>query len=131
MFTKKDVATTESKSVERADEQVRAIRPPVNIFENEKGITVQADMPGVSKDRLDIKIDKESLSIEGVSEISTPEGMEALHADIRSTHYRRNFSLSSELDGERAEASLKDGVLTLSIPKREEHKPRKIEVRVG
>ncbi len=131
MTKRKDVATNASKSVEETKGQVRAIRPPVNIFENDKGITVQADMPGVSKDRLNIQIDKDTLSIEGVSEVAMPEGMEALHADIRSTHYRRNFSLSSELDGEKADASLKDGVLTLSIPKREEHKPRKVEVRVG
>lgn len=131
MTKRKDVATNASKSVEEAKGRVRAIRPPVNIFENDKGITVQADMPGVSKDRLDIQIDKDTLSIEGVSVVPMPEGMEALHADVRSTHYRRNFSLSSELDGEKADASLKDGVLTLSIPKREEHKPRKVEVRVG
>jgi HSP20 family molecular chaperone IbpA len=130
MFNRKEVATKEAGSVEKSDEQVRAIRPLVNIFENEKGITVQADMPGVSKERLDIQIDKDTLSIEGVSEVPMPEGMEALHADICSTHYRRNFSLSSELDGERADASLKDGVLTLSIPKREQFKPRKIDVRV-
>ena len=57
--------------------------------------------------------------------------MEALYADVRSTRYQRSFSLSSELDGNKVEASLKDGVLTLRIPKREQYKPRKIEVRTG
>jgi HSP20 family molecular chaperone IbpA len=88
-------------------------------------------MPGVSKERLDIKIDKDTLSIDGVSKVPMPDGMEALHADVRSTRYQRSFSLSSELDGEKADASLKDGVLTLSIPKREKYQPRKVEVRVG
>ncbi len=131
MTKRNDVATSGSKPDSDAREQARAIRPPVNIFENDKGITVQADMPGVSKDRLDIQIDKDTLSIEGVSEVPMPDGMEALHADVHSTLYRRNFSLSSELDGEKADASLKDGVLTLSIPKREQFKPRKIEVRAN
>lgn len=113
------------------EEQERALLPPVDIFENASGITVQADMPGVSRERLEVHIDNDTLSIEGRAETPMPEGMEALHADVRSTLYRRNFSLSSELDGEKIEAGLKDGVLTLRIPKREEHKPRRIEVQIG
>jgi HSP20 family molecular chaperone IbpA len=57
--------------------------------------------------------------------------MEAVYADVRSTLYRRSFSLSSELDVERIDASLKDGLLTVRIPKREKFKPRKIEVRTA
>lgn len=113
------------------EEQERALLPPVDIFENASGITVQADMPGVSRERLEVHIDNDTLSIEGRAETPMPEGMEALHADVRSTLYRRNFSLSSELDGEKIEAGLKDGVLTLRIPKREAHKPRRIEVQIG
>lgn len=113
------------------EEQERALLPPVDIFENASGITVRADMPGVSRERLEVHIDNDTLSIEGRAETPMPEGMEALHADVRSTLYRRNFSLSSELDGEKIEAGLKDGVLTLRIPKREAHKPRRIEVQIG
>jgi HSP20 family molecular chaperone IbpA len=112
-------------------ERQQAIRPAVDIFEDTKGITVQADMPGVSRERLDIQVDHDTLSIEGKAEIPMPEGLEALYADIRSTHYQRSFTLSHELDGEKADASLKDGVLTLRIPKREQYQPRKIEVRVS
>jgi HSP20 family molecular chaperone IbpA len=57
--------------------------------------------------------------------------MEALYADLQSTKYRRSFLLSGELETDRIEANLKDGLLTLRIPKRAEHKPRKIEVRTG
>lgn len=130
MTERKDVATMESKSVQEAKEQEPAIKPPVDIFEDDTGITVQADMPGVSKDRLDVQIDSDTLSIEGKAEIPMPEGMEALYADVRSTHYQRSFSLSSELDADKADASLKDGVLTLRIPKRKQYQPRKIEVRI-
>ena len=129
MTESKDVATHENKAVQQAEEQERTIRPAVDIFEDETGITVHADMPGVSRDRLNIQIDSESLSIVGDINIPMPENMDAVYADVRSKQYQRSFSLSRELDGDNIEASLKDGVLILRIPKREEHKPRKIEVR--
>jgi HSP20 family protein len=131
MSEEKVVTAAETGVTREAAEAERPMRPPVDIFEDSTGITVQADMPGVSKDRLDIHVDNDTLSIEGRTEIPMPEGMEALHADVRSTRYQRSFTLSSELEGDKVEASLKDGVLTLRIPKREEHKPRKIEVRAG
>ena len=130
MSESKDIATNESKSPQEAKDQERATRPPVDIFEDKTGITVQADMPGVSRERLDVHIDSDTLLIEGVAEIPMPEDMQAVYADVRSTRYQRSFSLSSELDGDRAEATLKDGVLTLRIPKREQYQPRKIEIRV-
>jgi len=133
MTAQKDVTTSEPKSVQQreANEQDVAIRPPVDIFEDKSWITLQADMPGVSKDRLDVNIDSDGLSIEGKAEFPMPEGMEAVHADVRATRYRRSFSLGSELDEGKIDASLKDGVLTLRIPKREEFQPRKIEVQTG
>jgi len=131
MTEKKDVKTQESKTVQQAGQDERVIRPPVDIYEDVAGITLQADMPGVPKDRLNIHVDKDMLSIAGDAFIDTPEGMDALYADVIVTRYQRSFSLSGELDGTKVDASLKDGVLTLHIPKREEHKPRKIEVRVG
>ena len=130
MSESKDIVTNESKSPHEAKDQELATRPPVDIFEDKTGITVQADMPGVSRERLDVHIDSDTLLIEGVAEIPMPEDMQAVYADVRSTRYQRSFSLSSELDGDRAEATLKDGVLTLRIPKREQYQPRKIEIRV-
>lgn len=102
--------------------------PSADIFEDEDGISVVLDMPGVSKDRLQVKADGNGLLVEGGAEISMPEGMEAVYADIRATHYRRSFGLTGELDTDRIEAALKDGVLTIRIPKRAELKPRRIEV---
>ena len=130
MTEAKDVATQESKAVQQSEAE-RPIRPSVDIFEDSTGITVQADMPGVSKDRLNIQIDNDTLSVEGMADIAMPEGMEALYADVRSTRYQRSFSLSRELDGDKVEASLKDGVLTLRLPKRAQYQPRKIEVHTG
>jgi HSP20 family protein len=122
---------TGAAQADKQQEQEQAILPAVDIFETEAGITVQADMPGVSRDRLDVQIDSDTLSIEGRAVIPMPGGMDAIHADIRSTRYQRSFSLSRELDTDRIEAGLKDGVLTLRIPKRQEHRPRRIEVQTG
>lgn len=128
MTNGKDV--TESEQETSAQETEPVIKPVVDIFENENGITLLADMPGVSRERLEIEIDKETLSIEGKAEIPMADGMEAMYADVRATRYKRDFSLSSELDAEKASANLKDGLLTLQIPKRAQYQPRKIAVRI-
>ena len=112
-----------------AREHEYALIPAADIFEDADGISVVLDMPGVSKDRLQVKADSNGLVIEGDAEIPMPEGMEAVYADVNAAHYRRSFGLTSELDAERIEAALKDGVLTLRIPKRAELKPRRIEIK--
>ena len=131
MSEKTDVTARQSTQTHQTGEQDYVLRPPVNVFEDAEGITLEADMPGVSKDRLQLKVDRDSLLVEGAIHFDMPEGMESLHADVRATRYSRSFALSRELDAEGIDASLKDGVLTLRIPKRAEVRPRKIEVRVG
>lgn len=106
-----------------------AIRAPVDIFEDSESITLAADMPGVSKDRLDVRVDGNTLLLEGTVQFELPEQAEALYADVRSTVYRRSFVLSRELEAEKVQANLRDGVLTVRIPKRLELRPRKIEVQ--
>ncbi|MCG6860545.1 MAG: Hsp20/alpha crystallin family protein [Chromatiaceae bacterium] len=126
-----DVTSRQSPQAQDTRESAPTLRPAVNVFEDTDGITLEADMPGVSKDRLQIRAERDSLLIEGDVHFSMPEGMEAVHADVRATRYSRSFALSRELDTENIDASLKDGVLRLRIPKRAEVRPRKIEVRVG
>ena len=106
-----------------------ALRPPVDVFETSDGIKVVADMPGVSKEQLHVQAEGNTLTIEGQVQFDMPEKMEALYADVRSTLYRCSFVLSSELDTSRIEAILKDGVLAVRIPKREELRPRRIQVQ--
>lgn len=130
MIQRTDMAAQEARHVQTPTESEQPIRPAVDIFEDETGITVHADMPGVSREGLELSVDGETLSIEGKADIPVREGMQALYADVRSTRYARTFSLSRELDVEKIDANLKHGVLTLRIPKREEHKPRKIELKV-
>jgi HSP20 family molecular chaperone IbpA len=105
--------------------------PAVDIFEDAQGITLKADLPGVSRDRLSIQVDKDTLSIEGDVQIDIPDGTEPLYADLRATHFRRSFTLSQELEADRISAQLNDGELTLHVPKRAEVQPRKIEVKVS
>jgi HSP20 family protein len=123
--------TQQNENANAKKAEVRALRPAVDIFENSTGITLVADMPGVTRERLNIRVDRDSLSIQGDTEIRMPEGMEALYADVQLTRFERSFSLSHELDIDKVEAGLKDGVLTLHIPRREVYQPRKIEVRTG
>lgn len=131
----RDIAARETTEVETPKKEPAGretvLLPPVDIFENSEGITLIADMPGVTKERLAIDVDRDSLVIEGEATFEMPEGIKALYADIQATRYRRDFSLSAELDPDRIEASLKDGVLTLRIPKRAELRPRKIEISEG
>lgn len=108
------------------------LRPAGDIFEHDDGITVVLDMPGVSKDRLQIQADRSSLVIEGDIEFAMPNETESLYADVRSTRYRRTFSLSGEqLDTDAVAAVLNNGVLRVDIPKRAEMRPRRITVQVA
>ena len=109
----------------------RAVLPAVDVFEDDAGITLLADMPGVPKDRLELKVEGDTLSIEGQVVPQTPEGLEAVYAEVRIPRYRRTFTLSRELDASKVDASLKDGVLTLRIPKQAHAQPRRIEVQAG
>ncbi|MBP9034325.1 MAG: Hsp20/alpha crystallin family protein [Pseudomonadales bacterium] len=124
-------AVKETPAAHPATAPGSALRPRVEVFEDAEGITLIADLPGVSSERLNVQVDKDTLQIEGSADIAMPEGMQALHAEIRSKLYRRSFSLSSELDPDAIAAKLKDGVLTLHIPKRAEVRPRKVEVKVA
>jgi len=107
------------------------IVPPVDVFENESGITLLTDLPGVSRDRLGVRVDGDSLFIEATADARGPDNMELVYGEAQIPSYRRQFTLSRELDSSRIEATLKDGVLKLSIPKLDEAKPRRIEVRVA
>lgn len=128
-LTRKTGTGVETAARSQAQEPEFALRPPVDVYEDAEGITLLLDMPGVSKERLQVKAERNGLLIEGHAQIGAPEGMEALHAEIRSTIYRRSFALTGEFDADKVEARLKDGVLSIRIPKRAELRPRRIEVQ--
>jgi len=116
-------------SQRRANQTETVLRPPVDIYETGDSIVLRADMPGVAKDRLELRVDGNTLHIEGSIGVAPQAQMAALYADVRSTSYRRQFVLSNEFDSGRIEANLQNGVLTVKIPKRAELRPRRIEVQ--
>jgi len=109
----------------------RTALPAVDVFEDAGGITLLADMPGVPKEQLELKVEGDALLIEGGVQPRTPDGLEAIYAEVRVPRYRRSFALSRELDTTRIEANLKDGVLTLRIPKQAHAQSRRIAVTAG
>lgn len=107
-----------------------ALLPPVDVYEDANGITLKADLPGVTKERLELRIESDTLTIEGDVDLALPEAMEATHAEVQLPRYRRVFTLSNELDTEQVKAELRHGVLTLRIPKARHAQPRRIDVEV-
>jgi HSP20 family molecular chaperone IbpA len=139
METRQEVSQRQPDAVRSAQgqggagqqEEVRTMAPRVDVFEDAHGITLRAEMPGVSKDRLNVQADRNGLSIEGDVSIEMPAGMQALYADVQATRFRRTFTLSGELDTDRIEAQLKDGVLTLHLPKIPALKPRRVAINAS
>jgi HSP20 family molecular chaperone IbpA len=119
-------AVTRKTAGERDD---AALLPPVDVVEDASGITLFADLPGVSKDGLNLQVEAGTLTIEGEVSLQVPEGMEAAHAEVGLPRYRRVFTLSKELDAEKVEARFEHGVLKLRIPKAEHAQPRRIVVQ--
>jgi HSP20 family protein len=109
--------------------QATPIVPPVDIIEDADGITVTADLPGVCRESLSIGVDGETLTLEGSVDLGEASRMQSVYAEIRTPKYRRSFVLGRDLDAEKIHATLVNGVLTLRLPKAEQAKPRRIEVK--
>lgn len=103
--------------------------PPVDIIENPDGITLKADLPGVAKENLAVDVNGDTLTIEGDVALGESANLQGVYAEVRVAHYKRSFVLSRDLDGSKIEASMKNGVLTLTVPKAEAAKPRRIAVK--
>ncbi|MGZ5133028.1 MAG: Hsp20/alpha crystallin family protein [Caldimonas sp.] len=108
-----------------------SLLPPVDICEDASAITLTADLPGVEMKDLSVGIDGKTLTIEAPLTLGEANALVSVYAEVRANHYRRHFELSSELDSTAIEARLRDGVLTLRIPKVERAKPRRVEVKVA
>ena len=130
---------TTTTTVTRTDDAETAARqrseggfllPRVDVIEDSRGITLLADMPGVPRDKLDIRVEGNSLTLEGEIALQAPQGLNDSFAEVRAPRYRRGFALSRELDSQAIDAQLKEGVLRLRIPKIAAAQPRRIDVRV-
>jgi len=105
-----------------------SLLPPVDVLEDQGGITLYADLPGVSRENLDLHVDGDNLFIDGKIALEMPKEMEATHVEVTRSRYRRIFALSRELDTGKLTADLKQGVLKVRIPKADRAKPRRIEI---
>jgi HSP20 family protein len=128
-MSKEDSAMSDKQNT--TSQEVPALQPRVDIFEDTGGITLHADLPGVPKDRLGIDVEGDTLRIEGDIVLDAPESMEATYAEVRVARFRRAFTLSPELDTAGIQAQFHDGVLKLRIPKHAHAQPRRIEVVAG
>ncbi|MFO1325807.1 MAG: Hsp20/alpha crystallin family protein [Rubrivivax sp.] len=108
-----------------------ALLPPVDVVEDSSGITLYADMPGVPRDKLQLRVEGDQLTLEGEIELAVVQGTESAHAEVTLPRYRRAFTLSKELDATQVSAELSQGVLRVRIPKADHAQPRRIEVRVA
>jgi HSP20 family molecular chaperone IbpA len=117
----------------KKDEDVReaALMPPVDVVEDSAGITLYADLPGVTREALHVRVEDDTLFIEGELGLNVPQGMESSHAEVSLPRYRRVFTLSKELDADKVSAELKQGVLKLRIPKADHAQPKRIQINVG
>ena len=125
-----NVAKTDARSTEAERTETGVMLPPVDVVEDALGITLYADLPGVPKDKLHVRIDADALTIEGEVSLPMAGNLEPSHVEVQLPRYQRTFTLGKELDSEKVSAEFRHGVLKLSIPKVEHAKPRKIEISV-
>ncbi len=103
------------------------LSPLVNIFETKDGYVLEADMPGVNKGGLEILLEGNELTIYGRRDTDV-SGADLIYRESKPAHFRRVFELDPAIDTQRISAKMENGVLTLTLPKSEEVKPRRITI---
>jgi HSP20 family molecular chaperone IbpA len=118
----------EQETREESTVPLRTFVPNADIYENEDALTVILEMPGVEKGNVDVRVENDVLRVEGRLDLSKYQGLQPLHVEYNIGHYARSFQLSSKIDQGKIEASLRDGVLSLTLPKVAAARPRKISI---
>ncbi|MFZ1894679.1 MAG: Hsp20/alpha crystallin family protein [Rhodoplanes sp.] len=131
MDTQQELQVQQKREVESKQEATipaRVFVPATDIFETDEALTVILEMPGVDKNKVDVKVENDVLTIEGWIDFSRYEGLQPVYTEYNIGNYARSFQLSSKIDQDRISAELRDGVMTLVLPKSERAKPRRISV---
>lgn len=131
MANEKSLQVQQKKELESKEEPTvpgKFYVPYTDIYETGGGLLVTMEVPGVVKDNLEIKVEKNILSVEGRIDFSKYQNLLPLYTEYNIGHYRRSFTLSSQVDSQRINAKLNDGVLTLELPKVKEAIARRISV---
>ena len=130
-------AETEAGTVSPAAEgaeptrNVRIWRPLTDVVETAEGIMLMMEMPGVVADDVDITLERRVLTVRGRGSSPQPDGFRLVHMEFEPGDFERSFVLSEDFDAARIEAVLKDGVLTLRLPRAAEAQPSKIQVKAA
>jgi len=118
----------EVESKQESTIPARAFVPATDIFETDQALTLQIEMPGVAKDQVEVHVENDVLTIQGRIDFGVYENLRPLYTEYNVGNYARTFQLSSKIEQDGISAALKDGVMTLVLPKVERAKPRKIPV---
>lgn len=129
-ITERDLATPTRTDTE-ITRQARQFVPDVDIYETEDSLVLLADLPGVKPDQLDVRLEKDILTIQGHATPADVAPRNLVHAEYQTGDYYRAFTLSEDIDQDRIQASLKNGVLTLRLPKAARAKARTIKISAG
>jgi HSP20 family molecular chaperone IbpA len=131
MSGSQELAVREKQEVAQAEEKTTPGRyyvPAADIFETDEALTLMLEMPGVSKNAIDVQIENDVLRVEGKIDYSAYRDVEPVYTEYNIGHYARGFTLSSKIDRGAISAQLEDGVLTLTLPKSKDLLPRRIAV---
>jgi HSP20 family protein len=123
-FDRRPVATN-------GENGVAVRRPATNVYDGEDGYVLELEVPGISPDDIEVSLDGDTLTLSGTRELEAPEGHEATTREWSSYRFSRSFRLPKNLDLEKIDAELVNGVLRLTLPRGEAHKPRQIGVRAA
>lgn len=118
--------TRENRDADRTQTE-QFIAPPASVIEARDGYTLELEMPGVTKDELDISVENNELTIVGRRSLPKIEGT-LIHHESRPENFRRTFELDPSIDGDKISARIEQGLVTLTLPKAEHVTPRKITV---
>ncbi len=132
MASTQDLQVQKKRELENKGEATipaRMFVPAADIFEGENDLTVILEMPGVEKSNVDIHVEDGVLNVEGRLDLTKYQGLQPLYTEYNIGHYSRSFRLSNKIDQSKIAAEMKDGVLSLKLPKVEEAKPRTIQVK--
>jgi HSP20 family protein len=132
MTGERELQVQQKREVEKAQEQttpMRAFLPTTDIYETEDALTVVLEMPGVDRDNIEVNVENGVLTVEGKINFGKYEGLQPIYSEYNIGPYRRSFRLSSRVDQDNIRAELRDGVVSLVLPKAAEAKPRRIEVK--
>lgn len=130
-MAQQELQVQQKREVEKRQESTipsRVFLPVTDIFETDQALTVVLEMPGVNKESVEVAVENDVLTINGQIDFSKYGGLQPLYIEYNIGNYSRSFQISSKIDQDGIKAELKDGVMTLVLPKAEKAKPRRISV---